>query len=156
MKTIEASLVYLFKDDHVLMLHRVKKEKDIHKDKWNGLGGKLEPAESPEECAVREIKEESGYDIHTLKFAGHLFFPTFDKQQNDWSVFVFTSDDFSGLQLENTPEGNLEWIHKDKLLNLNLWEGDRYFLPKLLSGDKFLGKFIYMDGRLVDYKLTDA
>ncbi|MCM8526424.1 MAG: 8-oxo-dGTP diphosphatase [Lentisphaeraceae bacterium] len=156
MKTIEASLVYLFKDDHVLMLHRVKKEKDIHKDKWNGLGGKLEPAESPEECAVREIKEESGYDIHTLKFAGHLFFPTFDKQQNDWSVFVFTSDDFSGLQLENTPEGNLEWIHKDKLLNLNLWEGDRYFLPKLLSGDKFLGKFIYTDGRLVDYKLTDA
>ncbi|MCM8541811.1 MAG: 8-oxo-dGTP diphosphatase [Lentisphaeraceae bacterium] len=156
MKTIEASLVYLFKDDHVLMMHRVKKEKDIHKDKWNGLGGKLEPAESPEESAIREIKEESGYDIHNLKFAGHLFFPTFDKQQNDWSVFVFTSDDFTGLQLENTPEGNLEWIHKDELLNLNLWEGDRYFLPKLLSGDKFLGKFIYMDGRLVDYKLTDA
>ena len=155
MKTIEASLVYLFKDDHVLMLHRVKKEKDIHKGKWNGLGGKLEPEESPEESAIREIKEESGFDMHSLKFAGHLFFPAFDKEKNDWSVFVFTSDDFSGLQLENTPEGNLEWIHKDELLNLNLWEGDRYFLPKVLSEDKFLGKFIYKDGRLVDFKLAD-
>jgi len=154
MKTIEASLVYLFKDDRVLMLHRVKKEKDIHKDKWNGLGGKLEPGESPEESAVREIKEESGYDIHSLKFAGHLFFPTFDKENNDWSVFVFTSDDFTGIQLENTPEGNLEWIPKSDLLKLNLWEGDRYFLPKLLSYEKFLGKFIYVDGRLVDHKLT--
>lgn len=156
MKTIEASLVYLFKDDHVLMMHRVKKEKDLHKGKWNGLGGKLEPAESPEESAIRELKEESGYDIHSLKFAGHLFFPKFDKQENDWSVFVFTSDDFTGVQLENTPEGELKWIHKDKLLELNLWEGDKYFLPKLLSGAKFLGKFNYMDGGLVDFTLTDA
>lgn len=156
MKTIEASLVYLFKEEEVLMLHRVKKEGDIHKDKWNGLGGKLEHGESPEECAVREIKEESGYDIHNLKFAGHLFFPTFDKHQNDWSVFVFTSDDFSGLQLENTTEGNLEWIPKNRLLELNLWEGDRYFLPMLLSGDKFLGKFNYVDGRLVDHTLTEV
>ena len=156
MKTIEASLVYLFRNDEVLMLHRVKKKGDIHKDKWNGLGGKLEGAESPEECAIREIKEESGYDLHSPKFAGHLFFPTFDKEGNNWSVFVFTSDDFSGLQLEKTAEGNLEWVPKNKLLELNLWEGDRYFLPKLLSGERFLGKFKYVDGRLVEFTLTDA
>ena len=156
MKTIEASLVYLFRDDHVLMLHRVKKKGDIHKNKWNGLGGKLENSESPEESAVREIKEESGYDLHSLKFAGHLFFPTFDNDGNNWSVFVFTSEDFSGLQLENTSEGILKWIPKTELLELNLWEGDRYFLPKLLSGEKFLGKFNYVDGRLVEYTLTDA
>ena len=156
MKTIEASLVYLFRDDHVLMLHRVKKVGDIHKNKWNGLGGKLEGSESPAECATREVREESGYDLHSLTFSGHLFFPSFDKEGNNWSVFVFTSDDFTGIQLENTPEGNLEWIAKDKLLELNLWEGDRYFLPKVLSGGKFLGKLKYVDGRLVDYVLTDA
>ena len=156
MKTIEATLVYLFQNEKVLMLHRVKKKGDIHKDKWNGLGGKLEGHESPEECAIREIKEESGYDLHSLKFAGHLFFPHFDKEGNNWSVFVFTSEDFSGLQLENTSEGNLEWIDKDKVIELNLWEGDRYFLPKVLSGDKFLGKFNYVDGRLASYTLTDA
>jgi 8-oxo-dGTP pyrophosphatase MutT (NUDIX family) len=64
MKIIEASLVYLFRDDKCLMLHRIKKENDLHKGKWNGLGGKSEPCESPEECALREIKEESGYKIN--------------------------------------------------------------------------------------------
>ena len=136
------------------MLHRIKKEGDIHKDKWNGLGGKMEPGESPEECAVREIKEESGYDINTLEFAGHLFFPEFDRQGRDWSVFVFTSSDFDGIQLKSTSEGELEWIDKDDILNLNLWEGDRHFIPHLLSGRKFLGKFNYKSGSLIDYKVS--
>ena len=113
MKTIEASLVYLFREDKCLMLHRIKKENDIHEGKWNGLGGKLEGSESPEECAVREIKEESGYHINSLKFAGHLFFPEFDKHGNNWSVFVFTSDDFEGTQLEISSEGELHWIKKN-------------------------------------------
>ena len=154
MKTIEASLVYLFRDDKCLMLHRIKKEEDIHEGKWNGLGGKMEPGESPEECAVREIEEESGYKINKLDFAGHLFFPEFDKKGQDWSVFVFTSSDFEGCQLEDPSEGHLEWIPKNKILELNLWEGDRYFIPLLLSGTKFLGKFNYKDGRLEDYRLS--
>jgi 8-oxo-dGTP diphosphatase len=154
MKTIEASLVYIFDGDNCLMLHRVKKEKDIHEGKWNGLGGKQEYGESPEECARREILEESGLTLNSIKFAGHLFFPKFDQQKNDWSVFVFTSDDFSGQLRTDSPEGELHWITKDKLLELNLWEGDRYFIPLLLSERIFLGKFVYADGHLEDYKLN--
>lgn len=154
LKTIEATLVYIFEDDKCLMLHRIKKKGDIHKNKWNGLGGKLEPGESPEECAVREIHEESGLKLNSLKFAGHLFFPKFDKHANDWSVFVFTSDDFDGSILNNPPEGELHWIPIKELLDLNLWEGDKYFLPMVLSGTTFLGKFNYKDGELSSYNLN--
>jgi 8-oxo-dGTP diphosphatase len=154
MKIIEASLVYLFRDDKCLMLHRIKKENDLHKGKWNGLGGKSEPCESPEECALREIKEESGYKINKLTFAGHLYFPSFDNDKNDWSVFVFTSNDFGGEQLESTNEGELKWVPKNQLLDLNLWEGDHHFLPLLLSGRTFLGKFTYKNKYLIDYKLS--
>ena len=154
MKTIESTLVYLFKDEKCLMLYRNKKEKDIHEGKWNGLGGKFEAGESPEECAVREVKEESGLEINSLKFAGHITFPKFDKQGNDWSVFLFTSDDFGGELMSTSDEGELHWINKDEILQLSLWEGDRYFLPLLLSDERFLGKFVYEDKTLVRHTLT--
>ncbi|MCM8537456.1 MAG: 8-oxo-dGTP diphosphatase [Lentisphaeraceae bacterium] len=154
MKTIEATLVYVFKDDKCLMLHRIKKDEDIHKNKWNGLGGKMESGESPEECAKREVLEESGLSIDSPKFAGHLFFPNFDKQQNHWSVFIFTANQFTGELIENCPEGELHWIPSKDILELNLWEGDKKFLPMVLSGKTFLGKFNYADGRLVDFSLN--
>lgn len=138
------------------MLHRTKKKGDIHKNKWNGLGGKTELGESPEECARREVYEESGLTVNSFKFCGHLFFPGFDKQGNDWSVFVFTSNDFQGEILENPPEGELHWIEKSKILKLNLWEGDKYFLPLVLSGSTFLGKFKYEDGKLSDFSLNSS
>ncbi|MCH2205575.1 MAG: 8-oxo-dGTP diphosphatase [Lentisphaerales bacterium] len=156
MKTIEATLVYLSQNDNYLMLHRIKKKGDIHKNKWNGLGGKMEPGESPEECAKREVYEESGLTVDSINFCGHLFFPGFDKQGNDWSVFVFSSDDFQGEILKNPPEGELHWIAKNKILELNLWEGDKYFLPLVLSGSTFLGKFKYTDGKLSDYSLNSS
>jgi 8-oxo-dGTP diphosphatase len=138
------------------MLHRIKKKNDIHQNKWNGLGGKMEAGESPEECAKREVTEESGLTLNSVNFSGHLFFPEFDKENNDWSVFVFTSDDFNGELLSDSDEGELHWIPKKDLLTLNLWEGDRYFIPLLLSGHLFLGKFKYADGRLIDYSLSSA
>ena len=156
LKTIESSLVYLFEDDKCLMLHRVKKERDLHKNKWNGLGGKREATESPEECAIREVYEESGLTVNSLKFSGHIFFPEFDKEMNNWSVFIFTSEDFRGKILKNPPEGELHWIAKNEILDLNLWEGDKYFLPLVLSGTTFLGKFKYTDGKLDDYSLNSC
>ncbi len=75
------------------MLHRVKKQNDMHEGKWNGLGGKVEEDESPKECVIREIFEESGLKLNSVKFAGFLTFPKFDNVKNNWQVFVYVCED---------------------------------------------------------------
>ena len=146
------TLCYLKKDGKTLMLHRVKKENDIHEGKWNGLGGKIEKGETPEECIIREVKEESGLKIKNPVLKGILTFPAFDGIE-DWYVFVFVATEFEG-ELIDSPEGNLEWIDDDKLTSLNLWEGDKIFL-KWLNQDKcFSGKFVYKNGKLVSYEVN--
>ena len=92
-----ATLCYVINktDNSTLMIHRVKKENDYHEGKWNGLGGKFENGESPEECAIREVKEESGLDIKNPKLHGFISFPMFDGVE-DWYVFVFTATEFDG------------------------------------------------------------
>jgi 8-oxo-dGTP diphosphatase len=147
-----ATLCYVRKGHKTLMVHRVKKPNDIHQGKWNGLGGKMESGESPEDCARREIQEESGLTASNITLKGILTFPSFAADE-DWYAFVFVVDDYQG-QLIDSPEGNLRWIDDDHLLELNLWEGDRYFLPLLEKPGIFSGKFIYEDGRLVDHKLV--
>lgn len=143
------TLVYLKQNGKTLMLHRVKKEQDFHEGKWNGLGGKLDPGETPEECAIREVKEESGLDLKALKLRGIITFPLFD-QVDDWYVYLFTSTEFSG-DLIDSPEGDLEWIDNDKLLDLNLWEGDYIFLKWIEQERFFSGKFVYEEKQLVDH-----
>ena len=149
---ILATLCYLRKDGKTLMIHRVKKQDDIHAGKWNGLGGKLEPGESPEECAIREIREESGLQARNPRLKGILTFPNFDGVQ-DWYAFVFVVHEFQG-QLIDSPEGFLKWVDDDALLELELWEGDRVFLPWLDRPGFFSAKFTYQDGELVDYGWT--
>ena len=135
-----------------LMLHRVKKENDMHKDKYNGLGGKFEPGESPEECVIREVFEESGLTITNPVLKGFITFPAFDSFE-DWYVFVFVAEEFSGEMILSA-EGNLEWIDDDKIMSLNVWEGDKVFMP-WLSGDKmFSAKFIYDNGGLVSHSVV--
>ncbi|MFP4403534.1 MAG: NUDIX hydrolase [Candidatus Woesearchaeota archaeon] len=146
------TLCYIKKDNKTLMMHRIKKINDMHKDKWNGLGGKLEAGESPEECIIREVKEESGFDIKNPILKGIITFPAFDGI-DDWYVFIFTVNEFSG-EIIDSNEGKLEWISDDKLFDLNLWDGDKIFL-KWLDKDKFFSaKFIYDKGNLVDYKVN--
>jgi len=146
-----ATLCYLKKNGETLMLYRNKKKSDIHKGKWNGLGGKFNPGETPEECVIREVYEESGLHIKNPRLCGFLTFPQFSAGE-DWYVFVFTATDFSG-NLSLSSEGELSWIADNELLNLNLWTGDQYFLPLLDSGTYFSGKFIYRDGELIEYNL---
>jgi 8-oxo-dGTP diphosphatase len=146
-----ATLCYVRQSAKTLMIHRVKKENDIHEGKWNGLGGKLEPGESPEECVIREVLEESGLRATRIHFKGFLTFPLFARNE-DWYAFVFVVDAFDG-DLIDSPEGNLEWIDDDRLLSLNLWEGDRLFLPLLDQPGLFSGKIVYQDGRLVSHQL---
>ena len=132
------------------MLYRGKRENDYHEGKWNGLGGKFEPGESPEDCVIREVKEESGLSIRSPKLAGFLSWPLFDGE-NDWYGFAFTASDFEGELLEDSSEGELRWIETGKLLDLNLWEGDYTFLPWVLEGKFFSAKFIYEQKKLISH-----
>ena len=147
-----ATLCYLRDGHKTLMIHRVKKAADMHQGKWNGVGGKLEAGETPEECARREILEETGLSVDHLEWKGLLTFPGFSNDE-DWYAFVFVAREFDG-QLIDSPEGNLEWIDNDRLLTLQLWEGDRIFLPWLERDDFFSGKFIYEDGRLIEHAVV--
>jgi 8-oxo-dGTP diphosphatase len=137
---ILATLCYVKRDGYTLMVYRNKKASDIHEGKWNGLGGKFEAGETPEECVVREILEESGLSIQNPKLCGLLMFPNF--KGNDWYVFVFTATEFSG-ELIDSPEGKLEWIPDEKILDLELWESDHIFMPWIREGKFFSAKFEY-------------
>ncbi len=134
------------------MLHRVKKQNDYHQGKWNGLGGKLEPGESPEECAIREVYEESGLQCRNPRLRGMITFPAFD-EVDDWYVFLFTLPEWEG-RLIDSPEGHLAWIDNDKLLDLNLWPGDRVFIPWLFQPRLFSAKFVYEKGVFQSYQVT--
>lgn len=147
-----ATLCYVRSNKKTLMLHRIKKAQDMHKGKWNGLGGKLENGEYPEECAVREIEEESGLRVSDPQLRGVLTFPAFDGME-DWYVFVFTATQFTG-ELIDSPEGVLGWVDDEKLFDLNLWAGDKIFM-RWLNQDKFFsGKFTYNEGQLVEHEVS--
>ncbi|HOT76036.1 MAG TPA: 8-oxo-dGTP diphosphatase [Candidatus Wallbacteria bacterium] len=147
-----ATLCYLKKDGKTLMLHRVKKENDMHEGKYNGLGGKFEKSESPEACAAREVFEESGLIPENLILKGVITFPKFSRGE-DWYVFVFVIDKFAGKMIESN-EGNLEWIDDRELLDLNLWDGDRIFL-KWLDQEKFFSAvFNYENGILKSHAVN--
>jgi 8-oxo-dGTP diphosphatase len=148
---IMATLCYLKRDGKTLMVHRTKKENDMHMGKWNGLGGKLEPGETPEECAIREVREESGLMVTEPILKGFLTFPGFANDE-DWYAFLFVARNFKG-ELIDSPEGPLKWIDDRELLNLNLWEGDKIFLPWLEQPCFFSGKFVYVDGCLTEHEV---
>ena len=147
---ILATLCYIKHDGHTLMVHRNKKPNDMHAGKWNGLGGKFEAGESPEECVIREVREESGLQIRKPKLNGLLMFPDF--KGADWYVFVFTAHEFNG-ELIDSPEGRLEWILDEKLTSLNLWESDHIFFPWLEKDKFFSAKFIYREDEMQGYEV---
>ena len=142
-----ATLCYLRRGGQTLMLHRIKKANDIHEGKWNGLGGKLEGGETPEECAIREIREESGLLARDPEYRGLITFPGF-AGDDDWYAFIFVVTDFEGELMDDPPEGILEWVPDDQVLDLPLWEGDRIFIPWLDEPGIFSAKFEYFDNVL--------
>lgn len=147
-----ATLCYVQTENKTLMMYRNRKPNDTHKGKWNGLGGKFEAGETPEQCAIREVKEECGLDVHHLILKGFITFPLFDGV-DDWYVFVFVIDKFTGM-LSDCAEGELSWIDNKDLLNLNLWEGDRIFLPWLNEEKFFSGEFVYEDKSLKSWSVN--
>ena len=149
---ILATLCYIKQDGKTLMVHRNKKPNDIHEGKWNGLGGKFEPGEAPEECVIREVREESGLEMRKPHLHGLLIFTNF--KGNDWYVFVFTAREFSGELTASSPEGRLEWVEDDKLTELNLWESDHIFLPWLENKGFFSAKFDYDGDRMLGHEVV--
>jgi 8-oxo-dGTP diphosphatase len=147
-----ATLCYIRNNGKTLMIHRVKKVNDYHQGKWNGLGGKFDQGETPEECVIREVEEETGLNIKSPHLHGLLTFPMFDGIE-DWYVFVYTADEFEGKLIDSS-EGNLAWIPNNELTKLNLWDGDQFFLPWLFQDKFFSAKFIYKDGKMKDYSVT--
>lgn len=147
-----ATLCYVFNNNKVLMINRNKRKNDMHLGKWNGLGGKFEPGETPEECVIREVYEESGLLIKNPELKGFLTFPAFDDEE-DWYVFVFTAREFSG-KLKESEEGEIEWIEWDQVFSLPLWEGDKYFLEWLNQERIFSAKFIYKNSKYITHSVV--
>lgn len=154
-KTKMSTLCYIERDDKYLMLHRVFKENDVNKDKWIGVGGHFEFAESPEECLCREVFEETGYVISDYKFRGLITFVYGEKGKEIVEyMHLFTARNVKG-EHKNCDEGILEWIPKKDIFELDLWEGDRIFLRLLDERDDFFSlKLVYNDkDELIESKL---
>ncbi len=136
-----STLCYIEDKGRYLMLHRNKKEKDINKDKWIGVGGHFEQGESPEECLLREVEEETGYRLISYQFRGLVTFIS-GKGEIEY-MCLFTADRFTGAPIP-CDEGELAWIDKREVLDLNLWEGDRIFLGLLEEDIPFFSlKLVY-------------
>ena len=140
------TLCYVEKDGCYLMLHRVKKQGDLNKDKWIGLGGKLEEGESPEDCVCREVWEESGLTLTDYRYRGLVTFVS-DEWGTEW-MHLFTATGFTG-ELTACSEGDLEWVPIDKVNTLHLWEGDKIFLQLLQQNTPLFSlKLVYQGENL--------
>jgi 8-oxo-dGTP diphosphatase len=146
-KSALTTVCYIEKDDAYLMLHRVSKKNDINHDKWIGVGGHFEKNESPEDCLLREVKEETGLSLTSWRFRGIVTFVS-DGDFNEY-MCVYTADGFSG-EVRECDEGVLEWVKKEDIEKLELWEGDRIFLRLLAKNAPFFSlKLVYENGVLV-------
>lgn len=150
---LNTTLCYILRGDDVLMLHRVKKAHDVNHDKWIGVGGKFENGESPDECLLREVREETGLTLTRWRCRGVVTFLT----NGDWEgeyMYLFTADGFSGT-LRECDEGDLQWVSRAFLGSLPKWEGDAIFLDLLFrDAPFFLLKLRYDGDRLTEAVLN--
>ena len=128
------TLCYIEKENKYLMLHRTSKKKDGNKDKWIGVGGHFEKGESPEECLLREVKEETGLELTSYQFRGIVTF--ISDEWPDEYMCLYTADRYTG-DIGNCDEGELVWVEKGKIMDLNIWEGDKIFLKLLTENQPF-------------------
>ena len=148
-----STLCYVLRGNDVLMLHRVKKKNDVNRDKWIGIGGKFEAGESPEDCVLREAREETGLILTDYRYRGIVTFVS-DVWPTEY-MHLFTATGFEGVLREDCDEGVLDWIDKKALLALPMWEGDRIFL-RLLDEDVpfFSLKLVYRGDTLTEAVLN--
>jgi 8-oxo-dGTP diphosphatase len=156
---IVATLGYVMSPDggRVLLVHRNRRPGDAHLGEYNGLGGKLEPGEDVVACIRREVREESGLECDALTLRGTISWPGFGKGGEDWFGFVFRIDRYSGQPWAENDDGPLVWVEVGRVLELPLWEGDRFFLPLVFAdGRQFHGVMPYRDGRPVSWSYSEV
>ena len=146
------TLCYIEKENKYLMLHRTSKKKDGNKDKWIGVGGHFEKGESPEECLLREVKEETGLELTSYQFRGIVTF--ISDEWPDEYMCLYTAYRYTG-DIGNCDEGELVWVEKGKIMDLNIWEGDKIFLKLLTENQPFFSlKLEYKGDKLVNTVLN--
>lgn len=153
-KTNLTTLCYIEQDGKYLMMHRVKKAHDINHDKWIGVGGHFEPDETPEECLLREVREETGLILDSFRLRGIITFMS-DKWQTEY-MFLYTADAFHGQLVgrDDCREGTLEWVAKDAVYDLSIWEGDKIFFRLMEQQEAvFSLKLRYVGDALVEKAL---
>lgn len=145
-----STLCYLENDrGEYLMLHRVKKKHDVNQDKWIGVGGKFEEGESPDECLLREVREETGLTLTRYRFRGVVTFLTDGGWEGEY-MYLFTATGWEGARVSDCAEGVLEWVPKEEVTRLPIWEGDRIFLDLMArEHPPFLLTLEYCGGRLI-------
>ena len=149
----ETTLCYIQNNNKYLMLHRVKKDEDVNKGKWIGIGGRVEEDESPEECVLREVKEETGLTLTSYQYRGIVIFKS-DKYEDE-KMHLYTADGYVG-ELTECNEGVLEWIDRDEMYNLPMWEGDKIFLGLIRTDAKFFDLVLeYKGDKLVSASIDD-
>ncbi|QQR41424.1 8-oxo-dGTP diphosphatase [Myxococcus xanthus] len=155
---IIGTLGYVMSPDgqRVLLVHRNARPDDAHYGKFNGLGGKMERDEDVAACMRREIREEAGIECTQMVLRGTISWPGFGKHGEDWLGFVFRIDRFEGTPLERNPEGSLSWVPVADIQGLNLWDGDRHFLPLVFDADPrpFHGVMPYSGGRALSWSFS--
>lgn len=151
---ILTTLIYVLNPskDKVLMIHKNTDESSEHYGKYNGLGGKLKAEEDLISGMQRELKEEAGITAKSYRLKGTLNWPGFGKNGEDHFGFIFLVTDFEGELKKSCKEGDLSWVEKSKILELNLWESDKYFLEKVFDDNQnmFSGVMPYKDGKVVN------
>ena len=148
------TLCYLEQNDSYLMMHRVKKKQDMNQDKWIGVGGHAEDYESPEDCLLREVQEETGLTLTDYRFRGIVTFAMKDAETQ--YMCLYTADGFSGTPVE-CDEGTLEWVDMDRIEELNLWEGDKIFFRLLRENRPFFSlKLSYGDDGILREAILDG
>ncbi len=155
---ILATLGYIVSADgeKTLLVHRNKRQEDVHFGKFNGLGGKMKPNETIQGCLLREIWEETGLTCHDTQLRGTINWKGFGKNGEDWFVFVYRINSFAGEVPDTNDEGTLCWKRIDELHTLPMWEGDKYFLHLVFDSDPhiFHGYMPYQDGKPVSWSFT--
>ncbi len=150
---LQTTLCYLERDGCYLMLHRIKKKKDVNHDKWIGVGGKFEPGEDALGCVMREVREETGYRMQQPLYRGMVDFycPPWEPER----MHLYTCTDFSGTQVD-CDEGDLEWVPKEQVQSLPIWEGDKIFFRLLNQGAPFFHLELYYRGDHLEKAILDG
>jgi len=150
---LQTTLCYIEKEDEYLLLHRVSKKNDANKNKWIGIGGKFEDKESPEDCLLREAKEETGLTLISYRLRGIVTFVS-NEYPTEY-MFLYTADGYEG-EIGNCKEGILEWVKKEDVYDLNLWEGDKIFLKLLEEEHPFFSLKLSYEGDVLVQAVLDG